>query len=260
MSTHVYLSTWPRKNWLRLVPFSRMISARSTNARVVDQQRAALAGNHVLGFVKAKRAEVPDAAKRAPLVLRHDALRGILDHEQAVPSRRSARSRPFRSRRRRNGRARSPWSAADRRLDQGFVEVQRVGPNVDEHRPRAAQHERVRRRHERKDGMITSSPGCTSASSAAISSAAVHECVSMPLRSRRGLEPRRAFPGERSVTGKVAVGMRLSDVPELLARHVGLVEGITSISPIPCWRRIRPPRLTPLPTTLKVDRGSENRR
>ena len=31
MSTQVYLSTWPRKNWLRFVPFSRMISARSEN-------------------------------------------------------------------------------------------------------------------------------------------------------------------------------------------------------------------------------------
>ncbi len=30
MSTQVYLSTSPRKNWLRLVPFSRRISARST--------------------------------------------------------------------------------------------------------------------------------------------------------------------------------------------------------------------------------------
>ena len=29
-STQVYLSTWPRKNWPRLVPFSQMISARST--------------------------------------------------------------------------------------------------------------------------------------------------------------------------------------------------------------------------------------
>ena len=31
-STHVYLSTWPRKNALRFVPFSWMISARSTHS------------------------------------------------------------------------------------------------------------------------------------------------------------------------------------------------------------------------------------
>ncbi len=30
-STHVYLSTWPRKKRLLLVPFSQMISARSSN-------------------------------------------------------------------------------------------------------------------------------------------------------------------------------------------------------------------------------------
>ncbi len=43
MSTQVYLSTSPRRNWLRLVPFSRMISARSRQRWVVDQQGAALA-------------------------------------------------------------------------------------------------------------------------------------------------------------------------------------------------------------------------
>ncbi len=85
MSTQVYLSTCPRKNWLRLVPFSRMISARSAKSQVVDQQRPALAGDDVLGLVEAKRGQLPDAAQRPPLVARHQALRGILDHQQPVP-------------------------------------------------------------------------------------------------------------------------------------------------------------------------------
>ena len=67
-STQVYLSTWPRKNWLRLVPFSRMISARSADRAVVDEQRAALAADDVLGLVEAERAEVADRARAAAAV------------------------------------------------------------------------------------------------------------------------------------------------------------------------------------------------
>ena len=37
-STQVYLSTSPRKNFARFVPLSRMISARSISAGVVDAE------------------------------------------------------------------------------------------------------------------------------------------------------------------------------------------------------------------------------
>ena len=80
-------------------------------------------------------------------------------------------------------------------LDEPLVEVERVLAHVDEHRRRAAQDERVGRRENVNDGMTTSSPGPTSASSAAISSAPVHECVSStPRGTERSLEPLRAAP------------------------------------------------------------------
>ena len=75
------------------------------------------------------------------------------------------------------------------------------------------------------DGMITSSPGRMSARSAAISSAAVHECVSSALRQPDPpLEPGAAPLRERAVAGQVAQRVRLARCRELLARHVRLVE------------------------------------
>ena len=47
----------------RFVPFSRMISARSTNRCVVDDQRAAFAGDDVLRLVEA---EAPPGAPTPP--------------------------------------------------------------------------------------------------------------------------------------------------------------------------------------------------
>ncbi|MGC4037790.1 MAG: hypothetical protein QM764_17640 [Chitinophagaceae bacterium] len=84
MSTHVYLSTWPRKNCERLVPFSRMISARSTKRAIVDEQRAAFAGDDVLGLVEAQRAERAERAERLAFVRREDALRGVFDDDETV--------------------------------------------------------------------------------------------------------------------------------------------------------------------------------
>ena len=68
MSSQVYLSTSPRKKRLRSVPFSRMISARSTQRRVVHEQRAALAADDVLRLVEAESAEVAERAKRPAVV------------------------------------------------------------------------------------------------------------------------------------------------------------------------------------------------
>ena len=53
-------------------------------ARVVDEQRAALAGDDVLGLVEAQRAERADRAERLAAVGRQDALRGILDDRESV--------------------------------------------------------------------------------------------------------------------------------------------------------------------------------
>ena len=48
-------------------------------------------------------------------------------------------------------------------------------------------------------------------------------------------KPTRTFPSEESVASQVTIGMGLSDVPEFLARHVGLVEGnVHGCKPVVC--------------------------
>jgi hypothetical protein len=63
----VYLSTWPRKNWLRLVPFSRMISARSASAGSLTSSAPPSPEMMFLVSWKLYSAEVADAAQRRPL-------------------------------------------------------------------------------------------------------------------------------------------------------------------------------------------------
>ena len=82
MSTQVYLSTWPRKKRLRLVPFSRMISARSTTG-VVDQQRPTLAAGDIFGLVEALRGQAAEGAQVIPLVSSEQAMGVVFDH--AIP-------------------------------------------------------------------------------------------------------------------------------------------------------------------------------
>ena len=83
MSTQVYLSTSPRKNCWRFVPLSRMISARSTNSRIVDAQGPALAADVVLRLVEAVAAEVADRAQRPAVVEGVDPLGGVLDDRRS---------------------------------------------------------------------------------------------------------------------------------------------------------------------------------
>ncbi len=65
-------------------------------------------------------------------------------------------------------------AASTRRL----VEIERVGADVDEDRRRAASTKALAVETKVNEGMITSSPACDAARIAAISSAAVQECVS----------------------------------------------------------------------------------
>ena len=65
------------------------------------------------------------------------------------------------------------------------------------------------------------------------------------------------MPGERSVAGEMAIGMRLRDVPELLARHVGLVKRNHVDFAYPLLATYTPATINATPITLKIDRGSE---
>ena len=76
-----------------------------------------------------------------------------------------------------------------------------------------------------KDGMITSSPGPTSASSAAISSAAVQECVRRRAKRRACLPGALTAPaGKSTVARQVTRGDGLLDVAQLGAYRVGAIE------------------------------------
>ncbi len=103
-------------------------------ALVIDQQSTPFARDEILGFVKAHGRKVPDAAERTVLVLRRDALRGVLQHEEAVPLRDvhdlvhgTADTRVV-------NRDDGLGLLRDGRFDQAFVDVERVGPDIDKNR------------------------------------------------------------------------------------------------------------------------------
>ena len=79
-STQVYLSTRPRKKLRRFVPFSRMISARSTYFGIVDDDSATLAAGEVLGLVEALRGHDPEGAERPAPILPEEPVRVVLYH------------------------------------------------------------------------------------------------------------------------------------------------------------------------------------
>ena len=175
MSTQVYLSTWPRKNWLRLVPFSRMISARAISRGSLI--RSAPPSPATMFFVswKLNAASCPKPPQRLPLYVEMIAC-AASSITSKLMSRGDLEDRIHRTRdagvMHRDDRT-GPWR--DRGLDLALIQVQRVRADVDEHRPGAAQHERVGGRHEgeRRHDDFVARPD--SASIAAISRAAVHE-------------------------------------------------------------------------------------
>ena len=118
-----------------------------------------------------------------------------------------------------------PGARRDRGLDQPFVEIERVLPDVDEHRDRAAQHERIRRRHEgegRHDHFVAALD---------VEQQRRHvERRGAGMRQQRLgaagslLDPLMAAFRERAVAGKVGVAMRFGQIVEFLARRVRAVE------------------------------------
>ena len=76
----MYLSTWPREKPAAVGAFFADDLGAVGEARVVDQQRTAFAGDDVLGFVEAQRAEVRRSLPSARAAIgRQMRLRGVLD-------------------------------------------------------------------------------------------------------------------------------------------------------------------------------------
>jgi hypothetical protein len=192
---------------------------------VVHQQGAAFAGNDVLGFVEAVGAQVADAAERASLVRRHDALGRVFHHAETVRLR-QGHDRVHLARHagvvhRNDG----PRPGRDGLLDPALVQVEGVLADVDEHRHAAPQHEGIRRRDEGVRGHD-------------------HLIARLDVQQQRGhlqrrragmgeqglgaaglaLQPGVALLGEGAVARQRPVEVGPGDVEQLLARHVRLVE------------------------------------
>ena len=113
----------------------------------------------------------------------------------------------------------------DRRFDLPLVEVERVGADVDEHRPRAAQHERVRRRDERErrhDDFVAGLEIEQQRRHLERRRARLRQ--QHTRRADAALEPGLALLREASVAGQLARGDGFLDVRELLAGQVGSIE------------------------------------
>ena len=116
----------------------------------VHEQRAALSGNDVLGFMKTRGGQHAEPAERSAPIRGAQRLSGVFDHRQGVRTRdrhdgvhlaghpcvvhRHDGARPLR----------------DGGLDLTLVDIESVGPDVDEDGHAAAKHERVGGRDERE--------------------------------------------------------------------------------------------------------------
>ena len=114
-------------------------------ARVIDNECAAFAGDQVLGFMETEGRELPEAAKRAVAISRHQRVRGILDDDKAVTF------SDIHDRAHLAGAAsvvddkNGLGARRNRRFNLGFVDIERVVADIDENGHRAAQDNGVRR-------------------------------------------------------------------------------------------------------------------
>lgn len=107
-------------------------------------------------------------------------------------------------------------------LNQSFIKGQRIVMDVHKHRNGSSHNKRALAVETKvNEGIMTSSPGCISARSAAISRAAVHEWVNNALfTAPLPFKPGMAFPGEWTVTGEHPVEVGFGNIVQFLAGHV----------------------------------------
>ena len=190
-STQVYLSIWPSRNCWRFVPLSTSDSRTIDIALVVDHERAAFAADEVLRLVKAQRGEPAERTERPVAVRPEEAVRVVLDHrggrvgEDRAQIRRGRNRCPRSERGQRRGRGRRASRRALARID-----AERVGLDVARRRMRAPVRANASAVETKvNDGTMTTSSGPRSRSSAAASSASVHdEVISTSARADLGAE------------------------------------------------------------------------
>ena len=113
----------------------------------------------------------------------------------------------------------------DRRLDLPLVEIERIGPDVHEHRPRAAQHEGIGRRDERERRHDDFVAGLEiDEQRRHLERGRARMCQEHLGGADAPLEPGLALLREAPVSGELAGGHSLLDVRELRAGQVGTIE------------------------------------
>ena len=185
--------------------------------------------------MKAETADVANGTQRAAFVAGHDSLCGVLDNPEIVaPGDRNNRVHLTRHACIMHGNN-SPGARRDRGLDQPFIQIERVLPDIDEHRNRAAQHESVCGRHKgvgRQDDFVAAFDVQQQRCQIQRRRAGVsQQCLgATSLR----FDPLMAAFGERPVAGEMVIALRLGRIDQLLARRVRPVE----------WNKIWCHRLT----------------
>eukprot|EP00128_Syssomonas_multiformis_P004053 Colp12_sorted_trinity150504_noHs@15830 len=118
--------------------------SRSAGRVAVDRQRSTLATNDVLRVVKRVAAKVTNSTELAALVSGHEALGSVLDDKEVVSLRDLADGVHFAGDAGIVHAADGASALGHSRLDEGFVDVQRVDAHVHKDRHHAAQHEAIR--------------------------------------------------------------------------------------------------------------------
>jgi len=118
-----------------------------------------------------------------------------------------------------------PRARGNRVLDQFFIQIEGVFADIDEHRNRAAQHERVRGRNEGVGGQdnlvapfdIQQQRGHVERRRAGVRQQG-------PGAAGALLDPSMAALREGAIAGKMEIPLRLGGIDKLVARRVGQVE------------------------------------
>jgi hypothetical protein len=194
-------------------------------ARIVDDDRPALSGNHVLGVVKTQDPEMSERAGGSAAMGRHQRLRGILDHQKTIVVRQCRDRGDVAGNPRIMHRDDRASAGRDRLRDLIRVEIERVGTNVDEDRRCTAQRNCIGARHEgegRHDDLVAGPEAGEQGRELERRSRRMGEVDARRIQPRG--EPCLAAVGERSVAGKMALLQRLADIVELASHHDGLTE------------------------------------
>ena len=122
------------------------------------ENHAALAGDYVLGHIKAETAEIADGPNRAAVIAAFDGMGAVLDHSQVMMLRQGHQGAHIAGTARKMHRQDGARARGDARRHRGRIEVEGHGIHIGEHGCRTGMEDRIDRRAERqwrRDDLIT---------------------------------------------------------------------------------------------------------